>query len=75
MVDILRGEWGFNGFVVSDCGAITDIWKGHEFSRRKLKPRPSQSKPEPDLTCGREYPALIQAVKDGLLRRRRSMSL
>src|SRR6266508_2619653 len=29
VMDILRKEWGFNGYVVSDCGAITDIWKGH----------------------------------------------
>ena len=30
MMDILRGEWGFDGFVVSDCGAIRDIWKCHQ---------------------------------------------
>ena len=27
---ILRGDWGFNGYVVSDCGAIDDIYKGHK---------------------------------------------
>jgi beta-glucosidase len=27
--DILRTEWGFDGYVVSDCGAITDIFRGH----------------------------------------------
>ena len=31
MTDILRGEWGFNGYVVSDCGAIDDISKRHHF--------------------------------------------
>src|ERR1041384_6687839 len=31
LVDILRREWGFDGYVVSDCGAIQDIWKGHKF--------------------------------------------
>src|SRR5829696_6185826 len=30
MTDILRGEWKFNGYVVSDCGAIYDIWKFHK---------------------------------------------
>src|SRR6266702_1958089 len=27
LVDLLRGEWGFNGYVVSDCGAIDDIYQ------------------------------------------------
>jgi beta-glucosidase len=31
MTDILRGEWGFQGYVVSDCGAISDIVHGHEY--------------------------------------------
>src|SRR5262249_47526969 len=26
----LRGEWGFNGYIVSDCGAINDIFRGHK---------------------------------------------
>ena len=24
--DLLRKQWGFDGYVVSDCGAINDIW-------------------------------------------------
>ena len=28
--DILRKEWGFTGYVVSDCGAIGDIFRGHK---------------------------------------------
>ena len=28
--DILRGEWGFEGHVVSDCGALSDIHKTHK---------------------------------------------
>jgi beta-glucosidase len=27
----LRGEWGFQGYIVSDCGAITDIFRGHKY--------------------------------------------
>src|SRR5499427_3177938 len=30
LAGILRGEWGFRGYVVSDCGAIEDIYKGHK---------------------------------------------
>ncbi|MHC4721342.1 MAG: glycoside hydrolase family 3 C-terminal domain-containing protein [Planctomycetota bacterium] len=29
--DVLRGEWGFRGYVVSDCGAVSDIVHGHEY--------------------------------------------
>jgi len=31
--DILRGEWGFDGHVVSDCGALTDIHANHKITR------------------------------------------
>ena len=30
MRDVLRKEWGFNGYVVSDCDSIEDIWKYHK---------------------------------------------
>jgi len=30
MVDILRNQWGFKGYVTSDCGAVTDFWKTHK---------------------------------------------
>src|ERR1039457_637147 len=29
--DQLRGKWGFKGYVVSDCGAVIDIFTGHKF--------------------------------------------
>jgi beta-glucosidase len=29
---LLRGQWGFAGYVVSDCGAINDIFQGHKFA-------------------------------------------
>src|SRR5215467_3771773 len=67
MTDILRQEWGFNGYVVSDCGAITDIWKGHHFAKNEAEASAMGVKAGTDLACGREYAALIQAVKDGLI--------
>ncbi|MDD6800783.1 MAG: glycoside hydrolase family 3 N-terminal domain-containing protein, partial [Firmicutes bacterium] len=30
LCDILRGKFGFKGYVVSDCGAVTDIYFGHK---------------------------------------------
>jgi beta-glucosidase len=31
--DILRGKWGFPGYVVSDCGAVSDIYQGHKAAK------------------------------------------
>src|ERR1700752_4077405 len=39
MSDILRGEWGFDGYVVSYSGAAYDIWHGHKF----VQPEPEAS--------------------------------
>ncbi len=35
----LRDQWGFQGFVVSDCGAIGDIFRGHHSRRPKARRR------------------------------------
>jgi beta-glucosidase len=65
MKDILRGEWGFDGFVVSDCGAIYDIWKFHKFVPTELEASVLGVKAGTDLTCGDEYKTLVEAVKQG----------
>ncbi len=47
----LRGEWGFQGFIVSDCGAISDIFRGHHYQARRslgLRRR-GQGRHRPDL--------------------------
>ena len=31
--DQLRGKWGFNGYVVSDCGAVVNIFRDHHFTQ------------------------------------------
>ena len=28
--DILRKQWGFDGYVVSDCDSVEDVWKYHK---------------------------------------------
>jgi beta-glucosidase len=37
--DQLRGKWGFQGYVVSDCGAVIDIFEGHHY--RSTQPQSS----------------------------------
>lgn len=68
MKEILRGEWGFGGYVVSDCGAIDDISLRHKFVKTEAEASALAVKTGTDLTCGREYKSLVQAVKDGLIK-------
>jgi beta-glucosidase len=67
LYDILRGEWGFKGHVVSDCGAIDDIYKFHRYAKTEAEASAVAVKAGTDLTCGREYRSLLQAVKNGLI--------
>lgn len=61
----LRGEWKFQGYVVSDCGAITDIFRGHKYAPDAARASAIAVKTGTDLTCGNEYRALVDAVKAG----------
>jgi beta-glucosidase len=67
MKDILRGEWGFDGFVVSDCGAIYDIWKFHKYVPTEMEASVLGVKFGTDLTCGNEYKTLVDAVNQKLI--------
>lgn len=70
LANILFNKWQFKGHVVSDCAAIEDIWKGHKFVKTEAEASAIAVKGGTDLTCGREYRALTQAVKDGLITER-----
>jgi beta-glucosidase len=61
----LRDEWGFQGFVVSDCGAIGDIYRAHKYLATQGEAAVAAVKAGTDLTCGGEYRSLIDEVKAG----------
>ena len=67
LFDILRREWKFGGHVVSDCAAVEDIWKHHKFTKTEAEASALAVKSGTDLTCGREYRSLTQAVREGLI--------
>ena len=65
--DILRGEWGFRGHVVSDCWAVKDFWCNHKVCRTPAESAALAIKAGCDLNCGETYPHAVQAVREGLL--------
>ena len=65
--DILRGEWGFEGYVVSDCGAIRDIHQHHQVTASAAESAALAVKNGCDLNCGEVYHALLEAVQAGLI--------
>jgi len=67
LVDILRGKWGFNGYVVSDCWAISDIYSFHKFVPEATQAVSLTLKAGCDLTCGNEYVHLVDALKRGYI--------
>lgn len=64
---ILRREWGFNGYVVSDCGAILDIFENHKIVATAAEAAALAVKNGCDLNCGQVYLALQEAVEQGLI--------
>src|SRR5215472_9325945 len=70
----LRADWGFPGYVVSDCGAVSDVFRGHHFSPSIEAGVADSLKAGTDLICGstqnrvqNERQGTLQAVRQGLL--------
>ncbi|HET7267557.1 MAG TPA: glycoside hydrolase family 3 C-terminal domain-containing protein [Oleiagrimonas sp.] len=64
---ILRHDWGFKGYVVSDCGAVGDIYKHHKVVSTAAEAAALAVKHGTDLNCGTTYSALVKAVHEGLV--------
>jgi len=66
--EILRGEWGFDGYVVSDCGAIKDIYENHFYVETPEEAAALSVKGGTDINCLHTYQNhLVNAVAEGLL--------
>jgi beta-glucosidase len=61
----LRQQWGFGGYVVSDCGAIEDIFRTHKYTSTLGAAAVAAVHAGTDLTCGEEFETLVGEVKAG----------
>jgi beta-glucosidase len=69
--DHLRDAWHFDGYVVSDCAAVADVYTGHHFAPDMAHAAAAAVKAGTDLECGfgkgQAYPALVDAVHQNLI--------
>lgn len=66
MQDVLRKKWGFEGYFVSDCWALVDLYNGHNTSPSKEAAAADALNLGCNLNCGNTYPALLESIKQGL---------
>lgn len=64
---ILREEWGFAGYIVSDCWAINDIYGGHKAVGTPAAAAALAVKAGCDLECGCMYLSLLDAVEQSFI--------
>ncbi len=69
LTDLLRKQWGFDGYVVSDCDAIRDVWSQrlHNYVKTPEEAAAAAVKAGCNLCCGGGYNALVRAVQQKLV--------
>jgi beta-glucosidase len=67
LVDLLRGEWGFEGHVVSDCGALTDIHAHHNVTQDAAESAALALQNGCDLGCDCVFDEIPAAIERGLM--------
>ncbi len=65
--EVLRKDWNFDGYVVSDCGALNDIYEFHKCASTKAEAAAISLKNTCDLNCGQIYEHLVDAYEQDLV--------
>jgi beta-glucosidase len=66
MNQILRDQYGFDGYIVSDCGSIADIYENHQITETEAEAAGLALNSGVDLNCGFVYHSLDEALGKGL---------
>jgi beta-glucosidase len=64
---ILRDEWGFDGYIVSDCWAISDFYRFQGYAVDAAEAAAQALKAGTDLECGVDYRHLMESYRRGLI--------
>jgi beta-glucosidase len=65
--EILRGEWDFQGHVVSDCGALSDFHLNHKVTKDAVETVALALKGGCDMGCDHVYSEIPEAIARGLI--------
>jgi len=65
--NILRDDWGFDGYVVSDCWAISDFFQFQNTAKDAAEAAAIAIKAGTDLNCGVSFSRLDTAIQRGLV--------
>lgn len=65
--EILREEWQFEGYVVSDCWAVRDFHENHHVTQTAAESAALAVRAGCDLNCGCTYEHIPTAIEQGLL--------
>jgi beta-glucosidase len=68
LTHLLREQWGFGGYVVSDCTAVEQLADGHHYAKGHVQASAMALAAGVDMACmGNPAQTVVQAVQQGLL--------
>lgn len=67
LTDVLKDQWGFDGYIVSDCGAVQDIYRDHKIVKTPEEAAALSLKSGLQLNCGSTFWKLDKALEQGLI--------
>ncbi|BAX81870.1 glycoside hydrolase family 3 C-terminal domain-containing protein [Labilibaculum antarcticum] len=65
--EILRDKWKFDGYITSDCGAVSGVTSSQKFVKTPVEAAAVSLQAGTNLNCGGTYKLLNQAVEQGLV--------